>query len=101
MIEGPTSATAHGALARALMTLIGARLLRSRETGWASSGFSGRRHRFLLDLADRPAPRALDLLERTEFDLPGHIVADITLVSRAEDARGCRVTIEALTVEDL
>jgi hypothetical protein len=75
---------------------------------WASGTFAGTRHRltfrsegedveasadaFLVDLAD------------AEFDLRGHILADIALVSHTigQGASGplARISLEALTVED-
>ncbi len=98
-MSGPGDA-AHAALARALTAMTGASLAGSRETLWASSGFTGWRHVYSFDLGARDDPAALARLDSTEFDLPGHIVADIALVARERDAHGCRITIEALTVED-
>jgi hypothetical protein len=70
---------------------------------WASITFSGERH--LLDLrltgedAVRAADRFLDGLSEREFDLRGHIVADIALVRDVRDGDDVRLTLEALTVE--
>ena len=70
---------------------------------WASITFSGERHRLNLRLEGAEAGRAADafldgLCER-EFDLRGHILADIALVEDARDGDGVRLTLEALTVE--
>ncbi len=67
----------------------------SKSRPWASATFTGARHCFTLrlkpgfDLENR-----LDQLTCEDFDVPGHIVADIT-ASAAQD----RVIVEALTVE--
>ena len=69
---------------------------------WASATFSGARHRLRLRIEGEGAQAAadafLDGLAEREFELAGHIVADIGLV---EDLRGdgVRLTLEALTVE--
>lgn len=72
---------------------------------WASITFTGARHRLALRLTG-PGARAaadafLDGLGEREFDLKGHIVADIALkggvAEEGEDA--VRLTLEALTVE--
>lgn len=90
----------HGMLGAELSAMAGAALLRSQESRWASSGFSGARHSFVLELPPTSGPLPYSDIERHEFRLPGHIVADIALVERAWDRQGCQVTIEALTVED-
>jgi hypothetical protein len=95
-----THETAHAALERILAGMAGTTPIGSRETLWASSGFSGRRHRFWFEIAEMREPVALACLDSVEFELPGHIVADIALVDRERDPQGCRITIEALTVED-
>ena len=92
--------TAHAALGGLLEQIARGAVLRSSETCWASSSFSGARHRFVIGLEDAASLPALAELEEREFDLSGHIVADIALVGRSWEARRCHVTIEALTVED-
>ena len=73
---------------------------------WASVTFSGARHRVAFSLegagAGAAADAFLDRLEETEFDLRGHILADIALVRADRSAAGdkVKVTLEALTVED-
>ena len=39
-------------------------------------------------------------IEEREFDLPGHLLADIGICDWEADADGARCTIEALTVEN-
>ena len=75
--------------------------------GWASVTFSGSRHRILFSLSGRGAGAAADAflksMEFAEFDLRGHILADIALTAEERDADAERVgiRIEALTVEDV
>jgi hypothetical protein len=73
---------------------------------WASVTFSGARHRIAFSLSGVGAEAAADVflegMDETEFDLRGHILADIALVGEDRDASGNRVlvTLDALTVED-
>ena len=69
--------------------------LTSRSQPWASVTFNGARHQFVYHTGDERLVRRLrtEIVE-TEFDLPGHIVADIRL-----SGAGGRMTVEALTVE--
>lgn len=92
--------TAHAALADQLVQITRGAVLRSSETCWASSSFSGARHCYVIGLRDRADLPALAGLDEREFELSGHIVADIALVGRTWHAQSCHVTIEALTVED-
>jgi hypothetical protein len=67
---------------------------------WSSATFSGARHELMLaaDAGGR-FPGWVDGLGEEEFELAGHLVADIA-VGRVEQLGGRqRVTIEALTVE--
>ncbi len=75
-----------------------------RSRAWASVTFSGARHELVFRLegagADAAAERFVSQLSAAEFDLRGHILADIALVSD-ERRPGCaRISVEALTVED-
>jgi hypothetical protein len=72
---------------------------------WASITFTGARHRLSLRLAG-PGARAaadafLDELGEREFELKGHVVADIALKDKVveEGEEAVRLTLEALTVE--
>lgn len=77
---------------------------------WASLTFTGQRHRLDLRLTGHPdrieaARRAITArLCGAEFDLKGHIVADMALVAsetcRDGDLESCSMCFEALTVED-
>lgn len=67
---------------------------------WASVTFTGTRHKLTLRVAAEAAGPFLDGIEEAEFRLPGHIVADIALVSCTPEAGGMRIALEALTVED-
>ncbi|HYZ47786.1 MAG TPA: hypothetical protein VE567_02715 [Sphingomonas sp.] len=82
----------HRALIRALARHFpGLLVLASRTEPWASITFTGTRH--ILTCAD-----GIDLarIEDAELPLPGHFAADVR-VSRD----GERLTIEALTIEDV
>jgi len=74
--------------------------------GWASVTFSGARHRIAFSLTGAGAGAAadafLDGVGEAEFDLRGHILADIAVVGEERDGAGDRVQIrlDALTVED-
>jgi hypothetical protein len=75
-----------------------------RTRSWASVTFSGARHELAFRLdgegADAAAAAFLEGLAVAEFELRGHVLADIALVSE-ERSPGCaRIRLEALTVED-
>jgi hypothetical protein len=76
------------------------------STPWASVTFRGARHRLTFALEGDGAAEASDAflarMDEAEFDIAGHILADIALaeVERSEAGDRVRVTIEALTVED-
>jgi hypothetical protein len=77
-----------------------------RSRSWVSGTFAGARHELTFRVegegAQGQADLFLDGLEEAEFDLRGHILADIALVSRSADDAGSlvRISLEALTVED-
>lgn len=69
--------------------------LERRSRPWASATFSGARHSLLLGFGSAQcAEHAARALPESEFDLPGHLVADLTAT-----ASGARVSVEALTIE--
>jgi hypothetical protein len=75
-----------------------------RSRSWASATFAGARHQLAFRLegegAEAAADRFLGRLDATDFELRGHILADIALVSE-ERRPGCaQIRLEALTVED-
>ena len=76
--------------------------LRSRR--WASVTFQGARHELAFRLegegAEEAARRFLSGLKARDFRLPGHLLADVSLVAQ-ERRPGCaRIRLEALTVEE-
>jgi hypothetical protein len=99
---------AHDALLRALTARIGRdqplALRAAHSEAWASATFSGSRHSFAFALtgqfASATASRLAQGLDVMEFHLPGHLVADITLVDRRDTPDSATFAIEALTVED-
>jgi hypothetical protein len=99
---------AQDALLRAIKARVGGDELlavrEARSTSWASATFSGSRHRFGLTLSGEAASatvgRLADGIDAMEFELPGHLVADIAIVDRTDTPDGSSFAIEALTVED-
>ena len=99
---------AHDGLLRALQTRIGTKVpleIRSaRSDAWASATFSGSCHSFALALSGPDAAaatiRLAARLDVIEFDLPGHLVADIALTDWVNGPDCSAFSIEALTVED-
>jgi hypothetical protein len=99
---------AHNLLLRALGQRIGSAhdlvLRESRLESWASATFQGMRHRYSLGVVGPEAwdcaNRLADALDAIEFDLPGHLVADINAVERSTGPGGTAIVIEALTLED-
>ena len=73
---------------------------------WASVTFTGARHQLAFTLEGEGAAAAADAfraaMAEAEFDLRGHILADIALAGEERTEAGDRVgmRIEALTVED-
>ena len=98
------------ALIRALMVLGngGATFDEHRGTQWASATFTGMRHAITLSFAGQDAvahgERLSKMLPEHEFDIDGHIVADLAIVDihrRREGAPLMTLKIDALTVEDI
>lgn len=75
-----------------------------RSRSWASVTFTGARHELAFRIAgvgaEMAAERFVSGLEAAEFQLRGHILADIALVEEERGADQARIRIEALTVED-
>ena len=106
-VRGPDP---HSALIPALAKHLSpaeVQVLDSHETGWASATFTGARHSFSLAISGTGAGDAVAKLEReigeAEFELPGHLVADILVTARRTDWHVSppviRIEVEALTVE--
>jgi hypothetical protein len=99
---------AHDDLLRALKARIeGAEHLEicsAHSEAWSSATFSGSRHNFALALSG-PAAAAMTSrlaarLDAIEFDLPGHLVADIAITGRVDGPDRSAFSVEALTVEN-
>lgn len=75
-----------------------------RSRSWASVSFVGARHSLLLciagDGAEAAAAAFAGSLDAREFDLHGHILADVALAGSEPVDGGVRLRLEALTVED-
>ncbi len=74
-----------------------------RSRSWRSGHFRGARHQFVLRF---DGPRASMLAERfearlglTALEMPGHIVADVSIVAREHRPGWARLRIEVLTVK--
>lgn len=71
---------------------------------WASATFTGTRQvltfRLEGEAAEEEADTFLAGLDEREFELRGHILADIALLSRTAISDGVRICLEALIVED-
>ena len=90
----------HSRLGCALADLSGGEVIESRQTPWASATFSGARHHYILLVPGKAENPGLSRIDQREFDLPGHVLADIVLSECVEQADASRIAIEALTVED-
>ncbi len=79
--------TAGDRLRKAVLELAAghAALLEHRERGWASITFSGGRHTLMLRFEGAEAVKAgehfIDRLPDHEFTLPGHLVAQATIMA--------------------
>jgi hypothetical protein len=105
----PLSSDATTAFLRALRMnfvnfAVGFVLEEVRSRSWASVTFSGARHEIAFRLEGEEAEGAagafLTNLQAAEFNLRGHVLADIALVSEERRPERARIAIEALTVED-
>ncbi len=69
---------------------------------WASVTFAGERHELTLLVEGDAAGTVAQRLERTirceEFDITGHLVADILITHKSADMEAVRLDIQALTV---
>ena len=77
-----------------------------RSRSWASATFAGARHELTFRIEGEGAGAAaagfIAHLEAAEFELRGHVMADIALVceERCDGEDMVRISLEALTVED-
>jgi hypothetical protein len=76
--------------------------IRSRR--WASVTFQGARHELVFRLegegAQEAAGRFLSGLDARNFELRGHLVADVSLVAEERRPGFARIRLDALTVEE-
>ncbi len=76
-----------------------------RSRSWTSATFVGARHELRLRLCGDGARAAAEglaaSLDARQFNLRGHILADINLVAGEPAEDGLRIRLEALTVEDV
>lgn len=103
MIETRIACPAEG-LRRALLKRCGGiEFVATRMERWASVTFTGGRHELICRIAGADclasASRFCAGIGEAEFELPGHIVADIAVTSLLADDRDAWITLEALTVE--
>ncbi|MDF7774974.1 hypothetical protein P1X14_06940 [Sphingomonas sp. AOB5] len=102
MSRGPDALTL---LARALTAGAEAagcavRITASDSVRWASATFTGMRHRITLCCSAGDALDAwLATLPEAEFDLRGHLVADLVVERIRRDGDAMTVELEALTLE--
>ena len=93
-------ANAHRALTNALLKIATpAEIPESRERPWASVTVTGARHWVSLSVGPARADEIAAMLPDHEFDLPGHLVADIAVTGTRVDGDRTVIEIEALTVE--
>lgn len=77
-----------------------------RSVDWQSLTFIGERHEIELRIPSPGAPdvaeRILEGIREAEFDIPGHVVADIQLAQPPANHRDGSIglTIEALTIAE-
>jgi hypothetical protein len=80
-----------------------AKVIASTSIPWASVTFTGARHNIRLAIngpdAGRKAAALAQSLSCEEFDLPGHLVADLITADPEIDGDQAILAIEALTVE--
>lgn len=74
-----------------------------RTRAWRSANFRGLRHEFALCFNGPSAGSAADgfieRLQPKQLEAPGHVVADVKLVSDERRPNWARLRIEVLTVE--
>jgi hypothetical protein len=103
VLNDATTAFLRGITANFLNFQLTVEEIRSRS--WASATFAGARHELTFRIEGEGAGAAADsflaTLTAAEFDLRGHILADIALVSEERTDEGLvRISLEGLTVED-
>lgn len=84
----------------AAATGVGLTIAGHRVTRWASATFVGARHRLEMTVAGGAARAWLADLAEAELTMPGHLVADLTVLDARHDAADTIALVEVLTVED-
>lgn len=82
----------HRALARILTATLGSAPVESRSTPWCSASFSGERHRFRFAGVNGKVAT----LPGHEFDIRGHIIADVAVIGHDGD----QTVVEILSVAE-
>lgn len=86
------------------MNLTGFVLEEIRSRRWASVTFQGARHELVFRLegegAEEAAGRFLSGLDARNFELRGHLLADVSPVSEERRPGFARIRLDALTVEE-
>lgn len=76
-------------------------VLQSDWQRWASATFAGARHQITLAACPCPALDAwLGNLSEAEFDVRGHLVADLAVSAVRRSAASVEADLEVLTVEE-
>lgn len=94
---------AHRALVVALADHLGPLDdLVSKTRDWSSATFTGMRHElsFTITAGDASA-RLATAIGEADLPMKGHFVGDIAVISVKRDGYVFRVTLEALTIEDV
>lgn len=77
-----------------------AEIVNAQWERWASATFSGARHRITVALLPCPASETwLSGLREAEFDVRGHLIADLDVVAVRRTAPRVEAELEVLTVE--
>lgn len=88
---------AKAILAHAARSGLAARLVEVDQRDWASATFTGLRQRILLMVASATELEGwLAALPEAEFDIPGHLVADLAVDAPPLPGADRRVTLTAL-----
>jgi hypothetical protein len=101
----PLRRDCHGRLIASLIGLAGedCTVPDSGLTPWASATFIGARHAITLLLEGEDsgvrAQALAAILPESDFAIPGHIVADLSVDGIAPDPQGARLTLSILTIE--
>ncbi len=80
------------------------RIEHAQSDSWASATFAGATHYLVVTLEGADAQQAADRIGNeiadVDYELRGHIVADIAVAGRERCDDGVILTIEALTIVD-